>query len=449
MTRQRRSCSSIGPAQIRQKNREHVEIDQRCGEGLGRCHADLRSGLHRNEPVGKPHGLRADRIHDGPQDGALAARFLHGREGVDRFSGLADGEHDRVLIDDGVAVAELRCDLHLDGNARDALDQNAAHHARVRGGAAGRDDDLLDAPCQFGREVELGQTNAAGFEIDAAGNGVGKRADLLVNLLGHEMAVLAFFSGDGIPGDGVSLVPKRLAFEALQCQPVARYHGELARFEEDDAAGVVENRRHVRGDKHLALAAADHHAAGVANACCDDFVRFERRHDDNAVRAFQMAERFAHRLHQPEAARKIALDQVDDRLRVGLRLEDRALVGEFLAQVEVILHNAVVDHDHLPGVADVWMGVPAVGHPVGGPTGVADPDLAMDGRTVHQGGQASKFTGIAADLYAAILQHGQAGRIIAAIFQSSEAVQDDRCGILRADVSHDSAHENPSVRCCS
>ena len=97
------------------------------------------------------HGLRADRVDDAPEDGAFAAPFFHGGQRVGRLAGLADGQHDRVFVDDRVAVAELGGDVHLDRDAGDLLDQDFADHAGVGGRAAGRDDRSFDALCQFWR----------------------------------------------------------------------------------------------------------------------------------------------------------------------------------------------------------------------------------------------------------------------------------------------------------
>ena len=76
---------------------------------------------------------------------ALAAPFLHRRQRVGGLPRLADRQHDRVPVDDRVAVAELRGNIHLHRDAGDVLDQDFADHAGVRGRAAGGDDDLLDA----------------------------------------------------------------------------------------------------------------------------------------------------------------------------------------------------------------------------------------------------------------------------------------------------------------
>ncbi len=73
------------------------------------------------------------------------------------------------------------------------------------------------------------------------------------------------------------------------------------------------------------------------------------------------------------------LDQVGDDLGVGFGDELVALRGELALQVEVILHNAVVDDDDAAGAVAMGMGVFFGGASVGGPAGVADAEGALEG----------------------------------------------------------------------
>ena len=73
--------------------------------------------------------------------GAALARQAHRGERVGRLAGLRDADHEVVLVEHRVAVAELRRDVHLDGHARPLLDRVAADQAGVVRGAAGHDHD--------------------------------------------------------------------------------------------------------------------------------------------------------------------------------------------------------------------------------------------------------------------------------------------------------------------
>ena len=75
---------------------------------------------------------------------AALARQAHRGQRVRGLARLGDADHEVAGADDGVAVAVLGGDVHLDWQARPLLDRVAADQARVVGGAAGDDHDPLD-----------------------------------------------------------------------------------------------------------------------------------------------------------------------------------------------------------------------------------------------------------------------------------------------------------------
>jgi hypothetical protein len=63
------------------------------------------------------------------------------------------------------------------------------------------------------------------------------------------------------------------------------------------------------------------------------------------------------------------------------------------------------------------------------------------------GSQARQLAGVAAHFDMAVFQHRQAGRIIAAVFQPLQPVQDNRRRVCAANITNDSTHSrDPSVR---
>lgn len=67
-----------------------------------------------------------------------------------------------------------------------------------------------------------------------------------------------------------------------------------------------------------------------------------------------------------------------DHFGIGLRAELHALRLQALAQLQIVLHNPVVDDHDLPIVAEVRMGVLLAGLPVRRPAGVPDAHRAAD-----------------------------------------------------------------------
>ena len=113
--------------------------------------------------------------------------------------GLGDGHHQGRGVDDGVAVAELAGQFHLAGDAGPVLDCVLRHQARIEGGAAGHDDDLVDAPQLLGADADLVEDDLAEL-VGASEQGVG-HARAARDLLAHEPVVALLLGGTEVPVD--------------------------------------------------------------------------------------------------------------------------------------------------------------------------------------------------------------------------------------------------------
>ena len=134
-----------------------------------------------------------------------------------------------------------------------------------------------------------------------------------------------------------------------------------------------------------------------------------------------------------------------DHLGVGVRPELDALRLQLGAQLAEVLDDAVLHHHQPAGEVGVRMGVTLAGLAVGGPARVTDADVTFDGRFDQPVGQVAEFSNVAADGDAAALNDGDARRIIAAIFQPAQPVQDDLGRVARADVTDDTTHRDPPL----
>ena len=206
---------------------------------------------------------------------------------------------------------------------------------------------------------------------------------------------------------------------------------------------MLQDRRHIGGDEHLAVAEADRHAAGIAEAGSHQRLRLALGQHDDRAGAAQLRQRQTHRLGQRPVALIVQPDQVRDHLGVGVRLELDPLRLQLGAQLAEVLDDAVL-HDHqLAGEIDVRMGVALARLAVGGPARVADADVALDRRFRQPRRQVAQLADIAADGDLPILDDGDARRVIAAIFQPPQPVHDDLGRVARPDVTDNTTH-NPS-----
>src|SRR5271165_3451413 len=131
-----------------------------------------------------------------------------------------------------------------------------------------------------------------------------------------------------------------------------------------------------------------------------------------------------------------------DDLGVGLGDEDVALGGQFPFQFEVVFDDAVVDDDDAAGTVAVGMSVLFGGAAVGGPAGMTDAVGTVQGVVAEDLFDVAQLAGGAADFefFFAGAADRDAGRVIAAIFETPQSFENDRDNFLFAYVTDDSAH---------
>ena len=71
--------------------------------------------------------------------------FAQRRQRIGGLAGLADDDHERVFVEDRVAVTELRCNIHFDRDAQQFFKRVLCHDAHVVRRATGHDVDFCEA----------------------------------------------------------------------------------------------------------------------------------------------------------------------------------------------------------------------------------------------------------------------------------------------------------------
>ncbi len=160
---------------------------------------------------------------------------------------------------------------------------------------------------------------------------------------------------------------------------------------------------------------------------------------DEGEVTLELVEREARRLD--EIAVVVLLDQVADRLGVRLGREDVTGLAEPLAQLAVVLDDAVEHDRELLRILDrermrVLLGDAAVG----GPARVTE--AGRGGRGAVAGGelQVLEVADRTCVLEPVLLEEGDTGRVIAAVLEALEAVEEQVLAFTRSYVSDDPAH---------
>ena len=202
-----------------QPDRQQALPHQHGQVRLGGRHRYLRPGPRVEDVVGLPGQAGADHVGQGQQGGALRAGQAGRCQGIGGLPGLADGEGERALPDQWVAVSQLVRVGHLGGYGRQTLEQGTAYHAGVVGGPTGRDPDLVHVggvaphPREF---VERRLGAAAGVLAQAAAQRPGDDLGLLVNLLEHEVVEAALLHRVRVPVGREGRTLDRLAADGLE-----------------------------------------------------------------------------------------------------------------------------------------------------------------------------------------------------------------------------------------
>jgi len=86
------------------------------------------------------------------------------------------------------------------------------------------------------------------------------------------------------------------------------------------------------------------------------------------------------------------------------------------------------------------VGIDIRGAPMGGPTGMTDPDLSSDRFFLASRGQFLNATAFFADFHAFSVENRQPSRVISPILQATESIQQDRLGVPRTHIGDNSTH---------
>ena len=140
---------------------------------------------------------------------------------------------------------------------------------------------------------------------------------------------------------------------------------------------------------------------------------------------------------------RFALDEVRDDLGIGLGDERVPLALQFLLQIEVVLDDPVVDHDDLSRAVAVRVRILFRRPTVRGPTRVADAVFTNEGIRDDDLFQVRQFARASSQVDDATGNDRNPSRVVAAILEFAQAVDQDRHDVLRADVADDSTHGDP------
>src|SRR5215472_2975078 len=435
------SCGRIADfsahlAQIRRKKQEGSELRR---ERFGRGHADFRAGVRRNRAAGFARDHGTDYVANRQRWRAFGFRFPLSGQGVCGFTRLADAHGQSIGIDDGIAIAKFAAVVHFYGKAGQPLNHEFSREACVPTRPASYDADLLKlAELLFG-ELHFIEKDFAGVLRNAAEERVTHRARLLENLFLHEVLVAALFRHDGIPGDMLRGPLNRASIVIHYTDTVLGQNGDVSVSEKEDFARMFEQSRNVAGDKILLVSQSNDGRRAKSRG--NNFLRILRGKKHQRVNAAQLFQRTADGFLERNAALRVFLHEMRHDLCVRFCDKLVAFFLQLFFQFEVVFDDSVVHHHNLSGAVAVRMGVFFGGASMRGPSCVADAVRAFDGRLGNCFFQVAQLSRRAANFQLTSAIHdGNAGGVVAAVFQLAQPFNDHGNDFFRANVSKNSAH---------
>ena len=348
-------------------------------------------------------------------------------ERVRGFAGLADGHHQRARIRHGVAVAVFTRDLDLGRDLGDALQPVFGGAAAVIAGAAGQ----YQHGIHFLEHAMRPVAEELGHDALHALQRVRYGARLLEDFLLHVVAVGSQFGRATVRLHGLDRARGRLVGLVDHPIPAQLHVHQVALFQVDDLVGYARKRHGVAGQEVLAAFlshAQDQRRAGTGT---DHPVRLVLAENGDRIRAVQLRDACLHRLEQVALVQ--AVDQVADHLGIGLAAEVVALGLERSTQFIVVFDDAVVGQGNASGLAagalaramaEVGMSVVHGGRAMGGPARMGNAGGALEMLLLDLGQQFGDPVR-AAGAFQAIGVHRHAARVIAAVFEPLQALDQD------------------------
>ena len=269
------------------------------------------------------------------------------------------------------------------------------------------------------------------------------RVRLLVDLLEHEAVVAALLGDLVVPrhDDGVALA--LLAVGAEKPDGIARRGHDLAVLDVLHAPGLGGEGGDRGGQEGLAVADADDQRALVTRA--DEQLRMVAVDRDEREVPLELRVRRPHRLDQ--IARVGALDEVGDNLGVGLRAEALTVGDQGPLDLAVVLDDAVKHDRDVPLLARHERVRVLLGHAaVRRPARVADARRGARGDAAGLELEVLELADRLDRVQALTPDQADPGRVIPAVLQPLQTVQEPLLGSAPTHISDYSAHSRPRPR---
>ena len=285
--------------------------------------------------------------------------------------------------------------------------------------------------------------------------GGGNGGGLLVDFLEHKVGVSALFGGLHVPVGGEAFPLNRLPQLVIEDHAVRLADHHVPFFQDAVAAGVFQDGGDIRRQEVLPFPVS--HNQGAFPPDGEQGIGEIPEQHRQGVAAPNPGQGLGQGFQG--LAVVAAVNQFDQDLGVGLADKGIVFGLQHLFQGAIVLNDAVVDDAHIGG--GMGMAVDVAGFPVGGPAGMADAAVAHRqscGGFLGQFGPKRGQTSLGLDHPNGVRGfQGHPSRIIAAVLQFGQTIQQYILGAAGAHIAYNATHKQntsmagrpPVFRACS
>ena len=316
------------------------------------------------------------------------------------------------------------------------LDRVLRDQPRMERGAAGDDEHLVDLAQDVGVGVQLVQREQT-LLVDPADQRVPDRRGLLVDLLQHEVVEAALLGARHVPLHLEGLDLDLVAVEVRDANVVGPHLDHLVLVDRQDGPRLLQHRGDVGREDVLAVAEPDD----------------QRRRDagrptmTSGSSSARTTSAYAPSSSRTAARTRSASDPSFSSIRwatTSVSVSESRTWPRFSSPVRRSVKFSMIPlwiTATRPPAVEVGVRVPVGRRAVGRPPRVPHPDRARDGADdLERGVELGQLAGPLHDREAAV-DHRDAGRVVPAVFETSQTLEDDRERLVGAHVAHDAAHE--------
>ena len=260
---------------------------------------------------------------------------------------------------------------------------------------------------------------------------------MFVQFLFHEMAIIALAGGGARNSGELDLAHHFRTGGVMKPRAGAVQHRPIAFFEIGNAPCERSQRQRVRSHKHLPLTKADSERRALAGA--DQQIRMARENHRQRKGAMHPLQRCRCGSFGRMTALQEIIHQKREGFSIGFGLKGVAARFQFGAQLRVVFDDTVMDNNHARRT--MWMRIARGWRAMRGPARMTNAGGAGQ-RACFQGrGQIPELALSTPAINLAVNKGGDAGTVIAAIFQTPQRFQKPRCRRLLPNHADNAAHQ--------